>query len=271
MTTGNPPSTQKPVRGCQTFANRELPVHLALYTGGISLWITIYVTMIIGIGSPELAAAETSDGIFLRQLSVGVASAVTGLYFAAAYTQALGAPLPNLVAASAISALMPARVLTLGNAPPSPVLITSDLLSSALVLSGGSAITILVVISWYYIQFGGTGTDSAEQWESEHFPPGFRLAISATDSGEIDWDQSEYGISEWSYWRFFLNGAIVLTGGLILYGVVLAGQATIGELLILQMLEETPWLLLALTAIAYVWWTNYKWRTRHSQTKKSRH
>lgn len=259
---GNPSPTQKPVRGCQTFTRGRFSIHLAVYVGGVAAWLAIYTAVAIGIGSPELIAAETADGLVLRHLAAGTAGVATGLYFAGAYTRALGAPLPNLLAASAISALMPARVLAFGSAPPTPALIGSDLLRATLVLSGGSAVTLLVVTGWYYARFGGTGTRAASRWEGEHFPPGFRLAVSATDSGHIDWERAEYGFDEWGFWKFVHDGAIVLIGGLLLYGVVLVSQMVVGEFLLLQMLEETPWVLLAIVGLVHVWWANHQWRAK---------
>lgn len=259
------PPTQKPVRGCQTFANSWLPTHLTVYAGGVALWTAVYLAVVLGSGTPRLFAAETADGLFLRRFGTGIAGVATGLYFTVAYTRALGAPLPNLIAASAISALMPVRVLALGNTPPSPALVGSDLLVPTLVLSGGSVVTLGVVIGWYYVRFSGTGTAGAERWESDYFPRGFRLAVSATESGTIDWNQARYGFGEWSYWRFFRNGATVFAGGLLLYGIVLAGQVMAGELIILQALEETPWVLLALAGAVYIWWTNYQWRAKQSK------
>lgn len=264
MTDSNPPVTQKPIRGCQTFAKKGFKIHLFAYAGSITVWLVIYTAVVTGIGSPELITDETADGLVLRQLATGTAGVATGLYFAGAYMRALGAPLPNLLAASAISALMPARVLAFGNTPPSPALIGSNLLRSTLVLSGGSAVTLVVIIGWYYARFGGTGTREANQWESEYFPPGFRLAISATDSGRIDWEQAEYGFSEWSFWKFLRNGVVVLSGGSLLYGLVHISQAFIGERLLLQMLMETPWVLLALVGVVYVWWVNHQWRSERT-------
>lgn len=261
MTSGDPSPTQRPVRGCQTFEGRRFSTHVAAFAGGVVLWIAVYAAVVAGSGASHLVADGSARGLSLRQAATGVAGAGTGLYFAGAYARALGAPLPDLLAASAVSALMPARVLALGEAPPSPALVGGDLLGPLLALSAGSAVTVVAVVGWYRVRFGGTGTDGARRWEDEQFPPGFRLAVSATESGAIDWERAEYGLSEWGYWRFVRNGAVVLAGGLVLHGVVFLGRASLGDPLVLRALAETPWVLIALAGVAYVWWVNYRWRT----------
>lgn len=257
-------ATQRPIRGCQTFNNSYSLVHVAVFLGGVVLWVIAYVACVLLFGSPELVSSSNPEGLFLRQVSLAVTGGIVGLYFAAAYSRALGAPLPNLIAASAITVLMPSYVRTLGGTPPYPAILGDSFLVSAIVLAAGSGVTILTVISWYYLRFGGTGTEAAEQWESANFPPGFRLAMSGTQTGEIDWEEADYGLGEWSFWKFFRHGALVFVGGMFLYGLVLASQRLVGELLLLQILEETPWLLLAGAGIVYIWWLNRRWRINFS-------
>lgn len=261
MTEDEPSATQKPIRGCQTFDTIPSWAHSAVFVGGVALWILAYTICVLLLGSPEMASAANAEGLVLRQVSVGVAGVTVGLYFAVAYSRAVGAPLPNLLAASAITVLMPGYVLALGETASHPPIIGDSFLVTAVVLSAGSGVTILSVICWYYLRFGGAGTDAAEQWEETTFPPGFRLAVSGTESGEIDWDEAKYGLSEWSYWKFFRHGAVVFVGGMLLYGVVLASQLVVGEQLLLQLLEETPWLLLGVAGVVYIWWLNRRWRT----------
>lgn len=264
MATDGGSSTQKPVRGCQTFADGRSVPHVLVYVGGVALWIGVYVALVFGLGASDQVATRTPAGLYVRQVGATVAGVVTGVYFAGAYTRALGAPMPDLVAASAVGVLMPARVLALGAAPPDPALVGSDLLVSTVVLSSGSAVTLVLVLGWYYVRFGGTGTEDAERWEDDHFPPGFRLAVAGTGSGGVDWAASDYGLGEWSYGRFLRHGAVVLVGGILLYGVVLAGRLAVGGSVLLQSLEETPLVSLTIAGIVYVWWLNRRWRAASS-------
>lgn len=260
MSGGGSSPTQKPIRGCQMFDSGPVWSHFAVFVGGIVLWLVAYTSSILLFGSPKLVSAATADGLIVRQVSVGAAGVLVGLYFAVAYTKALGAPLPNLLAASAISVLMPPSVLTFGASPPDAVLIGESFFVSAVVLATGSGVTIIAVIGWYYLRFGGTGTEAAERWEDATFPPGFRLAVTGTEGGSIDWENTEYGLSEWSYWRFLRHGTVVFVGGMLLYGAVLGSQLFIREFVFLQLLEETPWLLLAVAGVGYTWWLNRRWR-----------
>lgn len=51
-----------------------------------------------------------------------------------------------------------------------------------------------------------------------------------------------------------------MTATFLLYGVVLGLQVLVGEMLVLQALEETPWILVTLAGVVYIWFVNRRWR-----------
>lgn len=53
---------------------------------------------------------------------------------------------------------------------------------------------------------------------------------------------------------------VVVTATFLLYGVVLGLQVLVGEMLVLQALEETPWILVTLAGVVYIWFVNRRWR-----------
>lgn len=250
-------ATQRPIRGEQLFASHGLALHALTVVGGVALWLVVYVGIVFAGGWSDVVAS--ASGGKLRLLVGGAAGVATGLYFAVAYAHALGSPIGNLLVPSMVTVLMPTRFYALGAASPTPQFAGEWVVQSAC-LAAGSGVTLIGVILWYRVRFGGMA--NATEWENVHFPPGFRLAETATADGGVDFEKTDYGLSADalpSYGELFLHATVVLVFT-VLIQLLLDGAAVIADNVVLVALSESTLTTLAVVGFGYVAYLNREWR-----------
>lgn len=107
--------------GLQPFRNQSPVVHALAVAFGVLVWIGAYVAVMKVTGWDTHATAETVGAIHARRNAAGVASLLCGAYFGLLWAKAIGGPLLNFLYPVAIVVLMPYRVFSLGETPPTYV------------------------------------------------------------------------------------------------------------------------------------------------------
>lgn len=150
--------------GLRYFNSHNPRVHQSAYASGTILWIAIYWISIRLASPPAQTAIEQA---------ATAAAGITGLYFGVLYTQAIGSPIGNLGAASAITLAMPLFVYR-WLAPAS----LSELNQTVLFLEDGNGILallagvispLLIVLFWYGMH------SNIKNWEHQTMPNEFSL------------------------------------------------------------------------------------------------
>lgn len=260
MSKTSPEPTQRPIRGCQTFRSRGLPAHSVTLVGAVALWLVAYVGVVSVAGWTDLVTANGANAAEARLFAGSAAGVVMGSVLVLAYTRALGSPMLNLLLPSLFTAVMPGRVYALSAAPPDPLLVTSPVTASA-ALAAPSGVVIVAVVAWYRVRFGSMAAGA--DWEAEHFPPGFRLAMSANTDGSVDFENADYGLAshEGSLATSAYKHAFGVFGVFLVIAAILIGtKYLLGPNPVATMLVETPWFFLVLVGLAYVAWLNRGWR-----------
>jgi len=116
--------------GFRSFRGRGRRSQVAVVAGGFLVWATAYALFVTALGD-GLAAAEGAEAVRARRTAAAGAGGATGLYFGVLWTRAHGGPLLTPLYLLAVQLLVPARVYSLGAAPPENLVSTGE---SALVL-----------------------------------------------------------------------------------------------------------------------------------------
>ncbi|UPV75277.1 hypothetical protein M0R89_04220 [Halorussus limi] len=261
MSESSPEATQRPIRGCQLFRSRGVAAHTAAFVVGAALWFAAYLAVVSVAGWTDLVAADGATAGRARLFAGAAAGIVTGLYFAFAYTRALGSPMLNLLFPWVFTVLAPARVYALFAGSPDPLFASGTVVvAAALAAPGGAA--LLAVIAWYRYRFGSMA--NGKSWEDDHFPPGFRLA-EASSGGGVDWENADYGLRSHEgsfvgtgYKHGFVVTALVVATVAVLFAV----ERLLGSSPAVAVLLDSPWVLVFGIGLGYVAWLNRRWRSR---------
>lgn len=117
--------------GFRPFRGRGRKSQVAVVAGGFLAWAAAYAVFLTALGD-GLATAGGVEAVRARRRAAAAAGAAAGLYFGVLWTRARGGPLLTPLYLLAVQLLVPARVYSLGAAPP-----------EHLVSTGGSALVLI--------------------------------------------------------------------------------------------------------------------------------